>query len=113
MRWKWKLGLLFVAALEGPILAWGSLVLKLPTETLAYLAAIVTTVLFGVLVLRPTFFILMGLWLVGIAGSGLYFLRYLPPTFALGLGSIVSTLGCAVGLPAYRRAIGFVLRRHA
>lgn len=113
MRWKWKLGLLLLVATEGPILAWGGIVLKLPAETLAYLAAIFTTVLFGVLVLRPTLFVLLGLWLVGIAGSGLYFLRYLPPTLALGLGSVLSTLGCAIGLPVYRRAIGFVFRRHA
>src|SRR5439155_10057512 len=38
-----------------------------------YLAAILTALLFGMLVLRPTLFALAGLWLVGIAGSGLYF----------------------------------------
>jgi hypothetical protein len=112
MRWKWKLGLLLLVAMESPILAWGGIFLKFPAETLGYLAAILTALLFGMLVLRPTLFALAGLWLVGIAGSGLYFLQYLPPTLAIGLGSIVSTLACSVGLPLYRRALGLVLRRH-
>ncbi|TLZ92720.1 MAG: hypothetical protein E6K04_03855 [Methanobacteriota archaeon] len=112
MRWKWKFGLLLVVAMESPILAWGGLFLHLPAEGVGYLAAILTALLFGMLVLRPTLFALAGLWLVGIAGSGLYFMRYLPPTVALGFGSILSTLACSVGLPLYRRALGFVLRRH-
>src|SRR2546430_1170069 len=83
-----------------------------PAEALGYLAAILTALLMGMLVLRPTLFALAGLWLVGIAGSGLYFLRYLPPALALGLGSVLSTLACSVGLPLYRRALGLVFRRH-
>ena len=112
MRWKWKFGLLLVVVMESPILAWGGLFLHLPAEGVGYLAAILTALLFGMLVLRPTLFALAGLWLVGITGSGLYFMRYLPPTLALGLGSILSTLACSVGLPLYRRALGLVLRRH-
>src|SRR5437660_8030010 len=92
MRWKWKLGLLLVVAMESPILAWGGLFLHLPAEGVGYLAAILTALLFGMLVLRPTLFALAGLWLVGIAASGLYFMRYLRPTLALGLGSIPPTL---------------------
>ena len=111
MRWKWKLGFLLLVAMESPILAWGGIVLRLPAEALGYLAAILTALLMGMLVLRPTLFALAGLWLVGIAGSGLYFLRYLPPALALGLGSVLSTLACSVGLPLYRRALGLVFRR--
>src|SRR5439155_24995717 len=99
--WRWK-----VPSLPGAAF------LHLPAERVGYLAAILTALLFGMLVLRPTLFALAGLWLVGIAGSGLYFMRHLPPTVALGLGSILSTLACSVGLPLYRRALGLVLRRH-
>src|SRR5207253_9967328 len=112
MRSTWKFGLLLVVAMESPILAWRGRVLHLPAEAVGYLAAILTALLFGMLVLRPTLFALAGLWLVGIAGSRLYLMRYLPPTVALGLGSILSTLACSVGLPLYRRALGLVLRRH-
>ncbi len=66
MRWKWKLGLLLVVAMESPILAWGGLFLHLPAEGVGYLAAILTALLFGMLVLRPTLFALAGLWLFGI-----------------------------------------------
>jgi len=81
-------------------------------EASSYIFRPKAALLFGMLVLRPTLFALAGLWLVGITGSGLYFMRYLPPTLALGLGSILSTLACSVGLPLYRRALGLVLRRH-
>lgn len=112
MRWKWKLGLLLLFAIESPLLVWGGLVLRLPTEALGYLATILTALLLAMLALRPMFFALVGLWLVGIAGSAVYFLRYLPPSLALGLGAILSTVGCSVGLPVYRRALGLILRRH-
>ena len=62
------------------------------------------------LAVRPVLFAVTGVWLLGIAGSALYFLQYLPPTLALGLGSVLSTVGCAVGFPLYRQAIGLVLR---
>jgi hypothetical protein len=113
MRWKWKFGLLLVVAMEIPVLAWGGWVLRLPAEALGYVAMILTALLFGMLVLRPFFFAIAGLWLVGIAGSALYLLRYLPPTWALGLGSVLSTVACTVGLPFYRRVLWLVLRRHA
>src|SRR2546430_4959710 len=108
MRWKWKLGFLLLVAMESPILAWGGIVLRLPAEALGYLAAILTALLMGILVLRPTLFALAGLWLVRIAGSGLCFLRYLPPPLAPGLGSAVSTLAGSVRLPLYPRARGLV-----
>ena len=111
MRWKWKLGVLLVVAMETPLLAWGGLVLHLPPEALGYLATILTALLFAMLALRPMFFAFAGLWLLGIAGSSVYFLRYLPPSFAIGLGTILSTVGCSVGLPVYRRALGLILRR--
>ncbi len=112
MRWKWKLGLVLIGAMEIPFLAWGGLVLHLPGEALGYLAAFLSALLVGMLALRPSLFAILGLWLLGIAGSAGYFLRYLPPSFALGLGSVLSTIGCVVGLPFYRRVIGVVLRRH-
>ncbi len=112
MRWKWKLGLVLIGAMEIPLLAWGGLVLHLSGEALGYLAAFLSALLVGMLALRPSSFAIVGLWLLGIAGSAGYFLRYLPPSFALGLGSVLSTVGCVVGLPFYRRVIGVVLRRH-
>jgi hypothetical protein len=112
MRWKWKLGLILVAALESPLLAWGGLVLHLPAQALGYLATILTAILLGMLALRPMLFAYAGLWLFGIAGSSAYLLRYLPPSFAIGLGTILSTIGCSVGLPWYRRVLGLILRRH-
>ena len=112
MRWKWKLGLLLIAAMESPILLWTGFVLRMPAEILGTLAAILTAVLTGMLAVRPVLFALTGIWLLGIAGSALYLLRYLPPSLALGLGSVLSTVGCAVGFPVYSQAIGFVLRHH-
>src|SRR2546429_9990462 len=105
MRWKWKLGFLLLVAMESPILAWGGIVLRLPAEALGYLAAILTALLMGMLVLRPTLFALAGLWLVGIAGSGLYFLRYLPPALPLGPRSALSSFAVCVGLPPVRRSL--------
>ena len=112
MRWKWKLGLLLVLAMESPFLAWGGIVLHLPPEALGYLATILTALLFAMLALRPMLFVFAGLWLGGIAGSAVYLLRYLPPSLALGLGALLSTIGCSVGLPVYRRALSLLLRRH-
>jgi len=112
MRWKWKLGFLLIVAMESPILAWTGIVLRMPIEVVGYLAATLTAILVGMLAVRPFLFALAGVWLLGIAGSAVYFLRYLPASLALGLGSILSTIGCAVGFPVYRQAIGFVLRRH-
>src|SRR2546430_16807201 len=111
MRWKWKLGFLLLVAMESPILAWGGIVLRLPAEALGYLAAILTALLMGMFVLLPTLFALACLWLVGIAGSRLYFLRYLPPSLALGLGSVLSTLPCSVGLHLLPRDLGIAFRR--
>jgi hypothetical protein len=112
MRWKWKLGLLLIGAMEIPFLVWGGLVLRLPGEALDYLAAILSALLVGMLALRPSLFAVVGLWLLGIGGSAAYFLRYLSPSVALGLGSVLSTIACVVGLPFYRRVMGIVLRRH-
>jgi hypothetical protein len=113
MRWKWKLGSLLIIVMEVPVLAFGGIVLHLPIDALAYLAAFLSALLFGMLALRPMMFAVVGLWLLGIAGSAGYFLRYVSPTVALGLGSILSTMACAVGLPVYKRALLVVFRRQA
>src|SRR5436190_268728 len=55
--------------MEIPFLAWGGLVLHLPGEALGYLAALLSALLVGMLALRPSLFAILGLWLLGIAGS--------------------------------------------
>src|SRR5439155_20289807 len=107
-----NVGLVLIVAMEIPFLARGGLLLHLGGEARGYLAAFLSALLVGMLALRPSLFAILGLWLLGISGSAGYFRRYLPPSFALGLGSVLSTIGCVVGLPFYRRVIGVVLRRH-
>src|SRR2546421_263388 len=68
-------------------------------------------VLIAMLVLRPFFFVILGGWLGGAVAGAWYFLRYLPPGFALGLGATLSTVAAAVGFPLVSRTLGFVLRR--
>ncbi|TLZ69204.1 MAG: hypothetical protein E6K09_01190 [Methanobacteriota archaeon] len=111
MRWKWRLGLLLIAAVEVPFLFWISQVLGAPPEVILYTGGILALVLIAMLVLRPFFFVILGGWLGGAVAGAWYFLRYLPPGFALGLGATLSTIGAAVGFPLVSRTLGFVLRR--
>jgi len=111
MRWKWKLRLLAIGAVEIPILLWTGIVLRLPTDLLAYLAGILTALLVAMLLFRPILFVLAGAWLLGSAGSAAYLLRYLPPTLAFGVGSVLSTVVCAIGAPALRWVPRLLLRR--
>ena len=110
MRWKWRLGFLLILAIEIPVLLWAGLVMNEPTEILAYLAGGLGAVLFAILVVRPFLFGLAGAWLFGVAGGAWYFLRYVPPVLALALSATLSTLGCAVVSPVYRRILPFMFR---
>ena len=110
MGWKWRLRFLSVGIVEVPILLWSSVVLRLPADLLAYLAAVLTALLFAVLLVKPFLFVLAGAWLLGSAGSAAYFLRYLPPTLALGLGSVLSTVTCAIAAPMVRWIPRLLLR---
>ena len=111
MRWKWRLGLLLIAAVEVPFLFWISQVLEAPPEVILYAGGTLALVLIAMLALRPFFFVILGGWLGGAVAGAWYFLRYLPPGFALGLGATLSTIGAAVGFPLVSRTLGFALRR--
>jgi hypothetical protein len=111
MRWKWRLGLLLIAAVEAPFLFWTSQVLGAPPEIILYAGGVVALVLLAMLALRPFFFVILGGWLGGAVTAAWYFLRYVPPGFALGLGATLSTVGAAVGFPVISRGFGFVVRR--
>src|SRR3989442_7119951 len=100
-----------MAAVEAPFLFWISQVLGAPPEVILYSGGILALVLIAMLALRPFFFVLLGGWLGGAVAGAWYFLRYLPPGFALGLGATLSTVGAAVGLPLVSRTLGFVIRR--
>jgi hypothetical protein len=110
MRWKWRLGLLLIAAVEALFLFWVSQVLGAPPEVILYAGGILALVLIAMLALRPFFFVMLGGWLGGAVAGAWYFLRYLPPEFALGLGATLSTVAAAVGFPLVSRTLGFVLR---
>lgn len=110
MRSKWKIGFLLILAVEMPLLYWAGSVMGAPGEILAYLAGAVAAILLAILVLRPIFFGLIGLWLVGFVGSAWYFRGYVPAAVALTLGGILSTVACAVGWPFSVRILRFVLR---
>src|SRR5256712_1723169 len=111
MRWKWRLGLLLIAALEVPLLLWISTAMGAPPEILLYAGGILALVLMAMLVVRPLFFTFLVVWLGGLMGSAWYFVRFLPPTAALGLGATLSTVLSAVGAPVVSRALGVVLRQ--
>ncbi len=112
MRWKWRLGIVLILAIEIPVLLWADLVMNEPPDTLAYLAGLLAAILVAMLVVRPFLFGLSAIWLFGVAVGAWYFLRYLSPGVALGFGATLSTLACAIGSPVYRRVVGFVLRGH-
>ena len=111
MRWKWRLGLLLIAALEVPLLLWISTAMGAPPEILFYAGGILALVLMATLLVRPLFFTFLVVWLGGLLGSAWYFVRFLPPTAALGLGATVSTVLSAVGGPVVSRVLGVVLRQ--
>jgi len=110
MRSKWKIGFLMILAVEIPLVYWAGFIMGMPGEVLAYLAGAVAAILLAILVLRPIFFGLIGLWLVGFVGSAWYFRAYVPAAVALTLGGILSTVACAVGWPSSVRILRFVLR---
>jgi hypothetical protein len=111
MRWKWRLGLLSTAAVEIPLLLWVTEVFGAPPEIVLYAGGILAVVLLAMLALRPFLFAILTGWLGGVVASSWYFLRYLPPGFALGLGATLSSIAAAVGFPVASRTLGFVLRR--
>ena len=70
MRWKWRLGLLLIAAVEVPFLFWISQVLGAPPEVILYTGGILALVLIAMLALRPFFLVILGGWLGGsVAGA--------------------------------------------
>jgi len=111
MRWKWRLGFFVIAALEIPFLLWISTTMAAPPEILLYAGGILALVMMAMLLVRPLLFTFLIVWLGGVVGSAWYFVRYLPPTAALGLGATVSTVASAVGAPVVSRAFGLVLRQ--
>jgi len=110
MRWKWRLGFLFIAALEIPLLLWISTVMAAPPEILLYAGGILGLALMAMLLVRPLLFIVLIGWLGGLIGSAWYFVRFLPPTAALGLGATVSTVMSAVGAPLVFRTLNFAVK---
>ena len=111
MRWKWRLGPIVIAVLEIPFLLWISTAMAAPPEILLYAGGILALVLIAMLLVRPLLFMLLIVWFGGVVGSSWYFVRFLPPTVALGLGATASTVVSAVGAPVVSRAFGFILRR--
>ena len=65
----------------------------------------------AMLLVRPLLFMLLIVWLGGLMGSAWYFVRFLPPTAALGLGATLSTIVSAVGAPLGFRTLKFVVRQ--
>src|SRR5881409_3935408 len=111
MRWKWRLGFLLIAALEVPLLLWISTAMAAPPEILLYAGGILALVLMAMLLVRPLLFTVLIVWFGGLMGSAWYFVRFLPPTAALGLGATVSTVVSAVGAPLVFRTLNFVVRQ--
>ncbi len=111
MRWKWRLGFLLIAALEIPFLLWISTAMAAPPEILLYAGGILALVLMAMLLVRPLLFTVLIVWFGGLMGSAWYFVRFLPPTAALGLGATVSTVVSAVGAPLVFRTLNFVVRQ--
>jgi hypothetical protein len=111
MGWMWKLRLALILLVEAPILLWTALVLHVPPGVLTSLFVVSTAMLYAILLFRPTLFILMGMWLLGTAGSFVYLLRMFPPSMALGLGTVLSTAASAVAAPALRWLPRLLLRR--
>ena len=111
MRWKWRLGFLVIAALEIPFVLWISTAMAVPPEILLYAGGILALVLMAMLLVRPLLFTFLIVWLGGVMGSAWYFVRFLPPIAALGVGATLSTVVSAVGAPVVSRAFGLVLRQ--
>src|SRR3989442_2326394 len=110
MRWKWRLGLLLIAALEIPLLLWISTAMGAPPELLLYAGGILALVLMAMLLVRPLFFTFLVVWLGGLMGSAWDLVRFLPPTAELGLGATLSTVVSPRGFPRPFRSLGFGLR---
>lgn len=111
MRWKWRIGLFLTVAIEVPFLLWIGVALGQPPEIVLYAGGILTLVLIAMLLMRPFLFGMVSLWLGGVLGASWYFLQYVPPAFALGLGATLSSIVSAIGAPLARRGLGLVLRR--
>jgi hypothetical protein len=111
MAWMWKLRLAAALLVEAPVLAWTAYTLGLSTDVLASLFVVLTPLLYGILLFRPSLFVLLGMWLLGTAGSSAYLLRIFPPSIALGLGLSLSTGASAIVAPVLRWLPRFLLRR--
>src|SRR5438309_7862466 len=111
MRWKWRLGFLVIAVLEIPFVLWISTAMAAPPEILLYAGGILALVLMAMLLVRPLLFTFLIVWLGGVMGSAWYFVRYLPPTAALGVGATLYTVVSTVGAPVVTRVFGLVVRQ--
>src|SRR2546426_12675360 len=80
MGWKWRLGLLLIAALEGPLLLWVFTAMHAPPELLLCAGGILALVLMAMLLVRPLFFTFLVVWVGGLMGAAWDFVRVLPPT---------------------------------
>src|SRR2546430_17275760 len=69
MRWKWRLGLLLIAALEVPLLLWISPAMGAPPKLFLYAGGILALVLVWMLLGRPPFFTFLGGWRRGRIGA--------------------------------------------
>src|SRR3989475_6294372 len=74
MRWKWRLGLLLIAALGGPLLLWISTAMCAPPRILLYSGGILALVLMATLLVPPFFFTFLLRWLGGPVGAAWVFL---------------------------------------
>src|SRR2546422_2789587 len=59
----------------------------------------------GDALVRPLLFTFLIVWLGGVMGSAWYFVRFLPPTAALGVGATPSTVVAAVRAPLRSPAV--------
>src|SRR3989442_5086949 len=109
MRWKWRLGFLVIAVLEIPFVLWISTAMAAPPEILLYAGGILALVLMAMLLVRPLLFTFLIVWLGGVMGSAWYFVRFLPPTAALGVGATPSTVVAAVCAPGLSPPFRMVL----
>ena len=111
MRWRWKIGLLLISAVEIPVLLWAGVVMEVPREILVYAGGIIAVVLLAILAFRPLLFGLIAAWLAGVVGSAWYFRGYVSSAVALALGAIPATIGGGIVWPFSSRILRFVLRR--
>src|SRR5437870_693254 len=111
MRWKWRVGFLLIAALQIAFLVWLLSAIAAPPGSLLYTGGTLAPVHMAMRLVRPLWLVLLIVWLGRLMGSAWSFVRFLPPTAALGLGATLSTIVSAVGAPLGFRTLKFVVRQ--